>query len=118
MELWQIASRILFFAVNPHLEMQMVTGRAPGRTHLSDDIPSLYLLPLSYQQFGAVRLECDETAAVVDHHMAPLAGGGVAHQVDSSSEGGPDRCPLGHSQIDAGVSGTLPGKWVFAPAKF
>lgn len=48
MELWQIASRILFFAVNPHLEMQMVTGRAPGRTHLSDDIPSLYLLPLSY----------------------------------------------------------------------
>lgn len=49
MELWQIASRILFFAVNPHLEMQMVTGRAPGRTHLSDDIPSLYLLPLSYR---------------------------------------------------------------------
>ena len=83
MELWQIASRILFFAVNPHLEMQMVTGRAPGRTHLSDDIPSLYLLPLSYQQFGAVRVECDETAAVVDHNALSVAAVSLRHD-DSS----------------------------------
>ena len=49
MELWQIASRILFFAVDPYLEMKVVTGRASGRTYLGNDIPSLYLLPLSHQ---------------------------------------------------------------------
>ena len=51
---WQITSRILLYTVHPHLKVQMVSGAAPGGTHLGNGFPGFHGLPLTDKDLGAV----------------------------------------------------------------
>ena len=62
----QIASWILDFSIDAHLKMQVRTGASSGAANLRDDVAGLDRLTLGDEDFGAVGVESDKAAAVVD----------------------------------------------------
>ncbi len=98
--------------------MQMVSGALSGGAHLRDDVPGLHFLSLTHKDLGAVTVQRDQPAAVINGQVIAVTGAAIAHGFHCAVPGRPDCRALGGAEINAGMSGQFSCDGVGSPSEF
>lgn len=108
--------RIVSYALDAHLKMQMCARRAAGRTHISHTLASLDDVANIYMQLRSVCIAGNDVVAVINfQHVAVFVM--IFCRDDNPAGGGHDGSSIRCRKIDSFVDSATAGKRVEANAK-
>src|SRR4029077_21234912 len=89
-------------ALHPGLEVEVRSGREPGRADLADHVTDLHRVADLHVQTGLVRVHGRDAVAVPDDHAVAVAAARPGHEHDATG-GGQDRRAGGRVEVGARV---------------